>query len=59
VSRCRCSRARVDNMLRSIGRPELATLRDLRGLVAVKCEFCSTEYTYDDDDLDRIYASTG
>ena len=59
VSRCRCSRARVDNMLRSIGRPELATLRDLRGLVAVKCEFCSTEYTYDDSDLDRIYAPTG
>ena len=25
--------------------------------VAVKCEFCSTEYTYDDSDLDRIYAS--
>jgi len=23
----------------------------------VKCEFCSTEYTYDDADLDRIYAS--
>jgi molecular chaperone Hsp33 len=23
----------------------------------VKCEFCSTEYTYDDRDLDRIYAS--
>jgi len=23
----------------------------------VKCEFCSTEYVYDDSDLDRIYAS--
>mgnify|MGYP001152592587 CR=1 FL=1 len=23
----------------------------------VKCEFCSTEYVYDDRDLDRIYAS--
>ena len=21
----------------------------------VKCEFCSTEYAYDDGDLDRIY----
>jgi len=23
----------------------------------VKCEFCSTEYAYEDSDLDRIYAS--
>ena len=55
VSRCRCSRTRVDNMLRSIGRSELATLRDLRGLVAVKCEFCSTSYDYDEPDLDKLY----
>ena len=27
------------------------------GRVVVKCEFCSTEYAYDDGDLDRIYAS--
>jgi len=32
-------------------------LRDSTGNVSVKCEFCSTEYVYDDSDLDRIYAS--
>jgi molecular chaperone Hsp33 len=57
VARCRCSRERIDRVLRSIKREELDDLRDKTGRVAVKCEFCSTEYTYDDCDLDRIYAS--
>lgn len=57
VARCRCSRERIDRVLRSIKREELDDLRDSTGRVAVKCEFCSTEYAYDDRDLDRIYAS--
>jgi molecular chaperone Hsp33 len=44
-------------VLRSIKREELDDLRDKSGRVVVKCEFCSTEYAYDDRDLDRIYAS--
>ena len=58
-ARCRCSRERIDGVLKSIKREELTGLRDDRGLVAVKCEFCSTEYIYDDGDLDRLYASAG
>lgn len=57
VARCRCSRERIDRVLRSIKREELDDLRDSSGKVSVKCEFCSTEYAYDDTDLDRIYAS--
>jgi len=56
-ARCRCSRGRIDRVLRSIRREELDDLRDKNNRVAVKCEFCSTEYIYDDNDLDRIYAS--
>ena len=56
-ARCRCSRGRIDRVLRSIRREELADLRDSRGLVSVKCEFCSTEYNYEESDLDRVYAS--
>jgi molecular chaperone Hsp33 len=57
AARCRCSRERIDRVLRSIKREELDDLRDTTGRVSVKCEFCSTEYAYDDRDLDRIYAS--
>ena len=54
-ARCRCSRERIDGVLKSIKREELTDLRDTQGLVAVTCEFCSTQYAYDDDDLDRLY----
>ncbi len=57
AARCRCSRERIDRVLRSIKREELDDLRDKTGRVSVKCEFCSTEYAYDDSDLDRVYAS--
>lgn len=57
AARCRCSRERIDRVLRSIRREELDDLRDTTGRVAVKCEFCSTEYAYDEGDLDRVYAS--
>jgi molecular chaperone Hsp33 len=56
-ARCRCSRGRIDRVLKSIRRAELADLRDPQGLVSVKCEFCSTEYRYDESDLDRVYTS--
>ena len=58
-ARCRCSRDRIDGVLKSIRREELADLRDPQGRVAVTCEFCSSEYTYDDSDLDRIYETGG
>src|SRR5262249_50503352 len=57
VPRRRCSCTRIDRVLRSIKREELGDLRDPSGRVVVKCEFCSSEYAYDDRDLDRIYAS--
>jgi molecular chaperone Hsp33 len=57
AARCRCSRDRIDRVLRAIKRDELDDLRDKNGRVSVRCEFCSTEYTYDDGDLDKIYAS--
>ena len=58
MAKCRCSRERIDRVLRSIKRAELDDLRDSTGRVSVKCEFCSTEYAYDDKDLDRIYAAS-
>ncbi len=51
---CRCSASRVETMLRSFPRSEIETLR-IDDKVVVTCEFCGTDYTYDDDDLDRLY----
>jgi molecular chaperone Hsp33 len=51
---CRCSAERVENVLRSIAREELADMK-IDGEVVVTCEFCSTDYRYDDAALDRLY----
>ena len=50
VARCRCSRERLLGYLRGFGADELADLREPDGTLAVKCEFCSTEYRYGPDD---------
>jgi molecular chaperone Hsp33 len=51
---CRCSRERIDRVLRTIRRSELDELRDAGGRVVVTCEFCSTTYRYADADLDAL-----
>lgn len=51
---CRCSRDRIDRILRTIRRSELDDLRDAGGRVVVTCEFCSTIYRYADSDLDAL-----
>ncbi|MDR6774006.1 Hsp33 family molecular chaperone [Azospirillum sp. BE72] len=52
---CRCSRERVENMLRSLPREEVQELKIDDGRVEVTCQFCSTDYHFTDADLDRVY----
>lgn len=52
---CRCSRQRIVNVLRSFPREEIAEMKADDDAVVVKCEFCSTEYRFGDDDLDAIW----
>lgn len=54
---CRCSRQRVVSTLKSFPRSEIEELRDEHGTVVVTCEFCKSDYSFDEDDLDRVYAS--
>jgi molecular chaperone Hsp33 len=45
--RCRCSRERVGNMLRALGRDEVDSVLAEFGQVEVRCEFCSRAYRFD------------
>lgn len=56
-ARCRCSRTRVESTLKSFARDEIETLRDETGHVVVTCEYCKRSYSFDQDTLDRLYAS--
>jgi molecular chaperone Hsp33 len=50
---CRCSRERVTTMLGTMSRDDIEAMK-VDGVVEVACQFCSTVYRFDDDDLAAI-----
>ena len=52
---CRCSEERVSRTLRSFPREEIADMAE-DGIITVTCEFCRTDYVYDEQRLDALYA---
>ncbi len=56
VEGCRCSRDKVVLTLRSFTRADVEQLRE-DGVVRVTCEFCNTEYRFDDRELAELFVS--
>lgn len=52
---CSCSRERVRNMLRGLGRDESESLIAERGEVEVGCEFCGLKYRFDAVDVGEMF----
>jgi molecular chaperone Hsp33 len=52
---CRCSRSRLEAVLSQMPREEVETLK-VDGEVVATCEFCNTDYRYDDAALDRLFS---
>jgi len=48
---CRCSREKVENVLRAFGASELSDMLDENGQIVVTCEFCTARYTFSLYDL--------
>jgi molecular chaperone Hsp33 len=55
--RCSCSRERVVNMLRMLGREEVKSILQERGAVEVNCEFCNRRYSFDPVDAEQVFAA--
>jgi molecular chaperone Hsp33 len=53
--KCRCSRARVVDILRTIPRTEMEEVCEKEGKVTIKCEFCSEQYNFTARELDEVY----
>jgi molecular chaperone Hsp33 len=51
---CSCSRERVANMLRTLGRAELEDILEEQGKVEVACEFCKQGYSFDVVDVEQL-----
>lgn len=54
---CRCSRERVADMLRMLGDEEVAAVVAEQGRVAVDCEFCGRDYSFDAVDAAQLFAA--
>ena len=57
TARCRCSRERVETVLRMLPADELGALTTQEGDVVVTCEFCSTRYRFDDAEVHALVDS--
>lgn len=57
--RCRCSRERVENMLRALGQDEVDSMIEEFGRVEVRCEFCSRAYRLDAVDAAALFTRPG
>ncbi len=56
---CSCSRIRVSNMIRSLGREEADSILAERGDIEVSCDFCGQQYTFDVVDAAQIFTEPG
>jgi molecular chaperone Hsp33 len=53
---CTCSRERVGDMLRSLGRAENEAVLAEQGSVQITCEFCNRHYVFDGADIAALFA---
>jgi molecular chaperone Hsp33 len=56
---CTCSRDRVGQMLRSLGREEVEGIIDEQGRVEIACDFCGTKYHFDAVDVGELFTPAG
>jgi molecular chaperone Hsp33 len=56
---CTCSRERVVNMIRGLGREEAQGILAERGEIDVACDFCGQQYRFDAVDAAQIFTSPG
>ena len=53
---CRCSRERIENILRSLPRDEVMDMK-VDGEVVMTCQFCNVDFRFDETTLEAIYAA--
>ncbi len=53
--RCSCSREKIGETLRALGRKDIEALLAEQGSVQVDCDFCNRHYTFDRVDIARLF----
>jgi molecular chaperone Hsp33 len=52
---CTCSRERVGNMLKGLGRDEIDSIVAEQGRVEIGCDFCGVKYQFDPVDVGELF----
>jgi molecular chaperone Hsp33 len=52
---CSCSRERVGNMLRGLGREEIDSIIEEQGRVLISCDFCGKAHVFDPVDVGELF----
>jgi len=55
VFRCTCSRARIEELLRSLGVDEVTDILQETNKVDVDCEYCKQHYSFDAIDVEKLF----
>jgi molecular chaperone Hsp33 len=55
---CSCTREKVGNMLKMLGREEVESVIAEHGTVGVNCDFCGQHYEYDKVDCAQLFTSS-
>ncbi|MEE8058044.1 MAG: Hsp33 family molecular chaperone HslO [Pseudomonadales bacterium] len=56
--KCRCSRSRTLNALRTLGEEELQCILAEQGVIDMNCEFCHQHYHFDNKDIQGLFQQT-
>jgi len=52
--KCRCSKERMENALRSIGKEELSEIINDTGFAELTCQFCDNKFKFERNDLEKL-----
>ncbi len=53
---CTCSRERVASFIKGMGKKEATSVVKESGAIEAKCEFCSSVYSFGEDDVEQIFS---
>jgi molecular chaperone Hsp33 len=56
VFRCRCSKRRVEDVLRMLGPEETRAALDEQGSIRITCEYCGRRREFDEVDVSKLFA---
>ena len=53
--KCNCSRKKITGVIVPLGRAELESIIAEQGCVKVHCHYCNKDYTFTQDDVDKLF----